>query len=248
MNNDQLVRHHFPESNISGFSHIDGLVAFFSQIRAALRPNHRVLDFGAGRGESLWDDNVDYRRELCNLQGRCAHLEGCDVDKVVMDNPFLDHAEVVTAGEPLPYEDGSFDIVVSRAVFEHVSDANWVARELLRVVKAGGLIAAITPNKVGYIGLAARLVPTRFDIVALKKIQPTRKAEDVFPTRYLLNTPAALRRAFGHSADVFVVRASSEPAYHFGSQLLFGTMKWLTNYLPAWLQPTLFIYIRKHHA
>ncbi|MDT5208195.1 MAG: hypothetical protein QOF67_610 [Mycobacterium sp.] len=206
-----------------------------------------MLDFGAGRGESLWDDNVDYRRELCNLQGRCEHLEGCDIDKVVMDNPFLDHAEVVTAGEPLPYEDDSFDIVVSRAVFEHVSDPDWVARELLRVVKPGGLIAAITPNKLGYIGLAARLVPNRFHIIALKKVQPTRKAEDVFPTRYLLNTPKALRRAFGSRADVFVVRTSSEPAYHFGSQLLFGAMKWLTKHLPAWMQPTLFIYIRKHH-
>ena len=47
-----------------------------------------VLDFGAGRGEHILDDVIEYRRRLCNLRGRCAHVEGCDVDEVVLTNPF----------------------------------------------------------------------------------------------------------------------------------------------------------------
>ncbi|AGB21774.1 methylase involved in ubiquinone/menaquinone biosynthesis [Mycobacterium sp. JS623] len=248
MNHGELVRRYFPEAHVNGFSHIDGTVIFYTQIRAALKPTDRVLDFGAGRGESLWDDTVEYRRELCNLQGSCAHIEGCDLDKVVLENPFVDHAEVVTIGQPLPYPDHSFDIVIARAVFEHVSEPDWVVQELLRVVKPGGLIAATTPNKTGYIGLAARLVPNRFHVAALSKIQPTRKPEDVFPTRYLLNTPKALQRAFGHAADVFVARTSPEPAYHFGSPFLFRVMMLVARVLPSWLQPTLYVYIRAHAA
>jgi hypothetical protein len=52
---------------------------------------------------------------LSNLQGRCAHVEGCDIDPVVLTNPFLDHAEVIEPGKPLPYPDNNFDIVFGRS-------------------------------------------------------------------------------------------------------------------------------------
>jgi hypothetical protein len=93
--------------------------------------------------------------------------------------------------------------------FSH--DPDWFAGELLRVVKPGGLIAAITPNKFGYIGVAARIVPNKLHVGALRKVQPFRKEEDIFPTRYRLNNLRALRKAFGDNADVFVVRASQDP-------------------------------------
>src|SRR5919107_872348 len=105
MRNDELVRRFYPESNVGGFSHVDGIIVFFTQIASILRPTDVVLDFGAGRGEPLLDDNNDFRRYLSNLKGRCAHVEGCDVDDVVLQNPFLNHAEVILPDEPLPYSD-----------------------------------------------------------------------------------------------------------------------------------------------
>lgn len=239
------MRRFYPESNISGMSHQDGLVAFFSQVLAVVKPTDRVLDFGAGRGESLFDDPVAYRRGISNLHGKCAHLEGCDVDKVVLENPFLDHAEVIELGATLPYPDNHFDVIVARAVFEHLDDPEPLARELLRVVKPGGLIAATTPNKFGYIAIAAQLIPNRHHVSVLRKVQPTRKAEDVFPTRYRLNTKRALRKAFGHGADVHVAFFASEPAYHFGSTIIFRMLRWLNKHLPNPMLPTLHIYITK---
>jgi hypothetical protein len=79
---------------------------------------------------------------------------------------------------------------------------------------------------------------------ALATIQPDRQPEDVFPTRYRLNTPTALRRAFPN-ADVFVTRTAAEPAYYFGSPLLYRLGRWIDKHLPNTLQPLLNVYIRK---
>jgi SAM-dependent methyltransferase len=240
-----LRRRFFPESNIGGFSYADVGVALFTQIDAILRPTDRVLDFGAGRGEYILDDVIEYRRRLFNLRGRCAHVEGCDVDEAVLTNPFLDHAVVIEPGSPLPYPDNSFDLVYARSVFEHIEEPKQVANELIRIVKPGGLIAALTPNRHGYIALAATMVPNRLHVRALNYIQPARKAFDVFPTLYRLNTLRALNRAFGPQADIYTVYLSGEPGYHFGRPLVYGIAKWLHKHLPDRLQPLLIVYIRK---
>jgi SAM-dependent methyltransferase len=240
-----LKRRFFPETNIGGFSYADAGVALFTQIDAILRPTDRVLDFGAGRGEYILDDVIEYRRRLFNLRGRCAHVEGCDVDEAVLTNPFLDHATVIETGSPLPYPDNSFDLVFARSVFEHVAEPELVAQELVRVVKPGGLIAALTPNRFGYIALAATVVPNRLHVRALSHIQPTRKAFDVFPTLYRLNSAKALRRAFGPGVDIHIVYISGEPGYHFGNPLLYRVFKSLHKHLPDRLQPLLIAYIRK---
>jgi len=87
----------------------------------------------------------------------------------------LDHAEIIRAGQPLPYRDEQFDLVVARSVFEHIEHPEFTAAELLRITKPAGLIGAVTPNKYGYIALAARLVPNNRHVTALAAIQPDRK-------------------------------------------------------------------------
>jgi SAM-dependent methyltransferase len=163
----------------------------------------------------------------------------------VLTNPFLDNAVVIAPGSPLPYADNSFDIIFARSVFEHIEEPELVAHELTRIVKPGGLIAALTPNKFGYIALAATAVPNRLHVRALTYIQPQRKSVDVFPTLYRLNTSKALRRAFGSQADVFTVYISGEPGYHFGKPLLYKMFLSLHKHLPSRLQPFLIVYIRK---
>ena len=241
----ELERLAYPEINVSGIAHVDPEVAFFIQVSALLRPDSVVLDFGAGRGEFMEVDPSAFRRDIQNLRGRCAKVHGCDPDPSVLQNETLDSAEVVEIGKRLPYPDDYFDLIVSRYVFEHVDDPEWAAGELLRVLKPGGWICAMTPNKWGYVALAARLVPNRLHARTLARVQPGRLSQDVFPTVYKLNRPSAVRRYFGHAADVFHYSTSPIPAYHFGSMAMFRALQLLHRLTPPPFDVGLRFFIRK---
>lgn len=242
----QLERRVFEEVNVSGFSHLDQEVAFFTQVAALLRADDVLLDFGAGRGEFFYDEPSYYRRWLQNFRGRVGHVDGCDIDNAVLGNPTLDEAKVLNEGQPLPYEDERFDIVVSRYVFEHISNPEWLARELLRVTKPGGWICALTPNKWGYVALASRLFPNTIHRSLLRSVQPHRRGEDVFPTAYKLNRPKAVRRFFGRRAEVFHYTTSAVPSYHFGNFFVFRSMLLVHRVLPPMFDLVLGFFIRKH--
>lgn len=48
---------------------------------------------------------------------------------------------------PLPFPDGSFDLIESMDVMEHVPDARTYLAELVRVLAPGGMILVVTPNR-----------------------------------------------------------------------------------------------------
>jgi SAM-dependent methyltransferase len=243
-----LLERFYPEARFGGFTRDDGGVEFFSRIAAQLRPTDHVLDYGAGRGAQIATDECAYRCGLKTLKGRVAHVEGCDVDPAVLENPYLDGAKVIDPGKPLPYPDASFHLVYSNWVFEHVEDPATVAAELLRVTKPGGYICAVTPNRHGYIALAARLAGNKRHVRLLGRIQPDRQAIDVFPTAYRLNTRSAVEHYFGKSGEVAVYAMSSEPAYHFGSALMFRLLRLVHKLTPGGLHTALFVFVRKNPA
>ncbi|MGH7805861.1 MAG: class I SAM-dependent methyltransferase, partial [Candidatus Binatia bacterium] len=135
-----LAERFYPEKGAGGFSRVDGSIAFFTRIRALLRPTSRVLDFGAGRGWHIVEDPVPFRRACITLRGSCAKVVGVDVDEAVRENPGLDEAHVVEPGASLPFADASFDLIVCDHVFEHLVDPATTAAELTRVLAPGGWI------------------------------------------------------------------------------------------------------------
>jgi SAM-dependent methyltransferase len=48
--------------------------------------------------------------------------------------------------QPLPFRDGSFDVVVFSEVIEHLVDTDGVLDEILRVLRPGGTLVISTPN------------------------------------------------------------------------------------------------------
>lgn len=239
-------RAYYPETAIDGYSRVDSAVEFYLRVDALLDETMTVVDFGAGRGQWYFDPTSATRTRLRNFRGRAAHVIGLDVDPVVSTNPSLDDARVITPADPLPLDDASVDLVVSDFTFEHVDDPHHVARELARVVRPGGWVCARTPNKHGYIGLGARAVPNQWHVSWLKALQPGRKAEDVFPVRYQLNTPADLKAAFDESRWEHVVYAvDGEPGYAGGSPLAWAVGGAFLRLQPRRMRPMLLIFLRR---
>lgn len=238
----------YPEIAAGGFSRVDGIMAFYGRVGALLAeagPDSLVVDFGAGRGAFL-DDPVRARVDARLLRGRAGRLVGIDIDEAVMANPTVDEAHVVKVGDPLPLPDRSADLVVSTHTFEHVADPAWAAGEIDRVLKPGGWLCALTPNRWGYIGIGARLVPNRLHVRALRRLQPAKPAEDTFPTAYLLNTPAALERWFPPAGYHHVVwTMDNEPAYVGRSVPAAWATKAMFSLTPPPLRSILFIFLRK---
>ncbi|HST80698.1 MAG TPA: methyltransferase domain-containing protein [Kineosporiaceae bacterium] len=56
----------------------------------------------------------------------------------------------VAAAENLPYEDGTFDLVIGHAVIHHIPDVESALREVLRVLRPGGrFVIAGEPTRIG---------------------------------------------------------------------------------------------------
>ena len=239
----------YPEAAVGGYSRKDGQIEFYTRVNALVDENSRVLDFGAGRGHWAVDPMPHMSKRLRWMRGRVAEVVGTDVDPVVMNNPSLDVAHVVEIGAPLPLESESFDLVVADYVLEHVNadDAPALAADVMRVLKPGGWFAARTPNKWGMIGLGARAIPNSLHVRMLNRLQPGRKAEDVFPTRYAMNTRRDLQRLFAPHA-VHVYGHTSEPQYFGRSPVAWRLAATLDHLTPPRLAPTLMIFIQKRTA
>ena len=54
---------------------------------------------------------------------------------------------LVAAGEDIPFASGTFDVVLSHEVLEHVTDDQRCLREMLRVTREGGRILLFCPNR-----------------------------------------------------------------------------------------------------
>ncbi len=241
-----VLKRLYPEAAVGGFSRKDGQIEFYTRVSALVDEDSRVLDFGAGRGHWAVDPMPNMSKRLRWMKGRVAEVVGTDVDPVVLTNPSLDTAHVVELGASLPLEDSSFDMVVADYVLEHVNkeDARELAADVMRVLKPGGWFAARTPNKWGIIGIGARSIPNSLHVRILNRLQPGRKAEDVFPTRYSMNTKKDLRRLFApHS--VFVYGHTSEPQYFGRSALAWRIAAFFDQLTPSRLAPTLMIFVQK---
>lgn len=235
-----------PELAVGGYSAFDGTVEFYTRVALLTTPQSRVLDLGAGRGAWFEDDASDFRRRVRLLRGKVGEVIGCDVDPAVKENRAVDTAHVIVTGEPLPLVSASVDLVVSDYVFEHVDNPLALGKELERVLKPGGWICARTPTKYNYVCVAARLVSNLKHASVLRWVQPGRKAEDVFPTVYRLNSRSDLEQAFPaalfeHHSYVYTF----EPQYHFGRAWVYRTLALLHRFLPASLHGNLYIFLRK---
>ncbi|MDQ3009088.1 MAG: methyltransferase domain-containing protein [Acidobacteriota bacterium] len=155
------------------------------------------LDVGCGRHliPQWMGGHVEWEAKLV---ARVGLLAGIDPDLAALrDNdscPLKSKADATA----LPFADGSFDLVTSNMVFEHVEKPLASLNEIRRVLRPGGRLLVLTPNWLDIVTIAARMVPNRFHPAIISRIE-TRGAADVYPTYFRFNRPrtveACLREA-----------------------------------------------------
>lgn len=99
-----------------------------------------VLDLGAGHGHDLnavkalkpearcfaIEHHPPYQAELAAVG---VEVHGTDIER-----------------EPLPFADGSIDLVIANQIFEHLKEVFWVNHQIARVVPVGGHAIIGVPN------------------------------------------------------------------------------------------------------
>lgn len=102
-------------------------------------PGQAVLDVGCGEKPYL------------------PHFSGVASSYVGLDVHAGEHVDVVADADVLPFDDGSFDVVVSTQMLEHVPDPARVVSEAHRVLRPGGVLLLSTHGTTLY-----HPVPTDF--------------------------------------------------------------------------------------
>jgi ubiquinone/menaquinone biosynthesis C-methylase UbiE len=117
-------------------------------------PSDRVLDVATGTGHvalaaarrSAESVGIDYVPELLEIARRRAEAEDLVVELAEAD------------AEHLPYEDASFDVVMSAIGVMFAADHDAAARELVRVTRPGGRIGVASWTPEGFVGGMLRTV------------------------------------------------------------------------------------------
>lgn len=180
---------------------------YTDKIRQHLQPGQRLLDAGCGR----------YLR-FCKEFSGTARVVGIDLESTLeTDNsavPFGVRGDVGL----LPFQADVFDLVISRSVVEHLERPDLVFREFARVLRPGGRVVIITPNKYDYVSILAALTPYRLHRYLVSRIFRV-PADDVFPTLYRANTISALRKALRSAG---LVQKELETINHYPAYLMFS--------------------------
>ena len=158
----------------------------------ALRPEARVLEAGCGRTTRL----AEYRDRITELVGVDLDASACEANRA------LDTAVVADLCHPLPFPNGSFDLIYSNFVIEHLDAPAAAFAEWRRLLSSGGALILLTSNRASPALAISAVIPRRARL-ALKRAGAGVAEEDVIATRYRANTPWRL--------DTLLVKASFEP-------------------------------------
>ena len=147
-----------------------------------------VLDLGGGR-RCVYAQCVQPRGRL-RLVAVDISAEELAMNTDVSETLVAD----VTAGLPVP--PGSVDLILSRALLEHVPDVPAAIRHMGRALKPGGVALHLVPCRFSLFGMAARVLPFGPLVRLVHVVMPWTRGQVEFPVHYDHCYPQALEQAF----------------------------------------------------
>jgi len=119
----------------------------------------RVLDIGCGKGQFLLDLTSALQGRFGLHLQRVTGLDLVQADPNVFDSitPEFEFVQASVEGEPLPFEDGTYDLVCCNHVLEHIFETEHLVRQIRRVLTVDGLAVISVPNVAAWMNRIAFL-------------------------------------------------------------------------------------------
>lgn len=157
--------------------------SFERRVSALLRPEHTLLEAGCGYGAEI----------LRKFEGRAARRIGVDMVEFRPDaaQGGIELVRADMAHTNLP--DTCADLILSRAVLEHLEQPLEVFRELHRILRPGGHFVFLTANIGDYASWVSLAVPNRLH-PWIVRLTEGRNEADTFPAFYRCNSRRSLAK------------------------------------------------------
>jgi SAM-dependent methyltransferase len=165
--------------------HIESLREFVNEATAG-RSSFRVLE--AGCGSASWLD-----------LGERAHVVGIDISRRQLERNQLIHEAIEGDLMSYRFEPGSFDVIVSIDVLEHLDRPVVALTNLREALAPGGLLVLKIPNAMSWKGLVTKFTPHGLHVWVYRTFlgRPAAGTDDVGPFKThmrLAIRPHAIRR------------------------------------------------------
>ena len=135
------IKSQHPFDQRTSFGNLEANIQFLkmNEVENIISKDKKMLEIGSGLGNLL-----NY------LLDQGYDIQGTEIDPEYIDKSYKLYGKLpisLVASEILPFDDKSFDIVMSFDVFEHIPDSDNHLKEVKRVLKDGGYYLLQTPNK-----------------------------------------------------------------------------------------------------
>jgi ubiquinone/menaquinone biosynthesis C-methylase UbiE len=147
----EYVSYFQPEERFNPFRHLYAQkrrdVLKLANELLADKPDGRILDIGGGMGRIAVPLAQQYHVHLCDISEAMLELARKAAQEAALAPERL-QTGVVDASKPLPFEDGSFDLIICLDLLVHLPDPQAAVREIYRVLRPGGAALIDATNSV----------------------------------------------------------------------------------------------------